>query len=120
MLKERDKNILERIIKYCDEINLAITRFGDSLETLTADVIYKHAVSMCVLQIGELTTHLSKEFLAANTKIPWTSIRKMRNIAAHHYGKFSIQKLHETITEDIPELREYCQKLLDNDKAELA
>ncbi|MCL1946420.1 MAG: DUF86 domain-containing protein [Chitinivibrionia bacterium] len=36
----------------------------------------------------------------------------MRNIAAHHYGKFSMEILHGTITESIPELKEYCQELL--------
>jgi uncharacterized protein with HEPN domain len=83
MLKERDSDILEHIIKYCDETKLTIAMFGDSLDTLKTNAIYKNAVSMCVLQIGELTTHLSKDFLATNTKVPWASIKKMRNIAAH-------------------------------------
>jgi len=112
MLNERDRFVLGRIIKYCDEIKLTITMFDDTLETLETNVVYKNAVSMCVLQIGELITHLSKEFLAANTRVPWASIKRMRNIAAHHYGKFSIKILHGTITESVPELREYCQKLL--------
>jgi len=112
MLNERDKHIVVRIIKYCDEVKLIIAAFDDSLETLKTNIIYKNAVSMCILQIGELTTHLSKEFLAANTQIPWTSIRRMRNIAAHHYGKFSMEMLHGTIMESVPELKEYCQKLL--------
>ncbi|MDR3012650.1 MAG: DUF86 domain-containing protein [Chitinispirillales bacterium] len=113
MLNNRDKNILERIIKYCDEINQTIAAFDNTLETLKSSVIYKNAVSMCVLQIGELTTHFSKDFLAINTQIPWAGIKKMRNIAAHHYGKFSMEILHGTIIERIPELMEYCQKLLD-------
>ena len=37
------------------------------------------------------------------------------NIAAHHYGKFSMEKLHETIVFDIPALRSYCQNLLDDE-----
>jgi uncharacterized protein with HEPN domain len=113
MLNERDKDILEHIIKYCDETKQAIAMFGDSLDTLKTNAIYKNAVSMCVLQIGELITHFSKGFLAANTKVPWADIKKMRNIAAHHYGKFSMKILHGTITVSIPELKEYCQKLLD-------
>jgi len=112
MLNDRDKNILERIIKYCDEINQTIIAFDDTLETLKTNSIYRNAVSMCVLQIGELTTHFSKEFLAVNIQIPWAGIKKMRNIAAHHYGKFSMEILHGTITKRIPELIEYCRKLL--------
>ena len=113
MLNERDKDILERIIKYCDEINQTIAMFDNTLETLKANVVYKNAVSMCILQIGELTTHFSKEFITTASQIPWESIKKMRNIVAHHYGKFSIEILYGTIMESIPELREYCQKLID-------
>jgi uncharacterized protein with HEPN domain len=115
MRNERDKNILKRIIKYCDEIKQTVEIFDDSLETLKANFVYKNAVSMCILQIGELTTHFSKDFLTVNTKIPWTDIKKMRNIAAHHYGKFSVEILRETIVKRIPELMGYCQKLLDEE-----
>jgi uncharacterized protein with HEPN domain len=34
----------------------------------------------------------------------------MRNIAAHHYGDFDLEILLATITDRIPELRDYCQK----------
>jgi uncharacterized protein with HEPN domain len=112
MLNERDKDILEHIIKYCDETKQAIAMFGDSLNVLKENAIYKNAVSMCVLQIGELTTHFSKEFLAANTKVPWVDIKKMRNIAAHHYGKLSMEVLHNTLINDIPKLKKYCLELL--------
>jgi uncharacterized protein with HEPN domain len=112
MLRDRDRQVLEHIVEYCDEIRGTIEMFGDTLQTLMANHVYKNAVSMCVFQIGELTTHFSREFLAANTEIPWAKIKKMRNIAAHHYKKFSINILHETIINDIPKLKEYCQKLL--------
>jgi uncharacterized protein with HEPN domain len=32
----------------------------------------------------------------------------MRNIAAHHYGSFSVEFLWDTIENDIPHLREFC------------
>jgi uncharacterized protein with HEPN domain len=38
----------------------------------------------------------------------------MRNIAAHAYGTISIPDVWETIINDIPELKAYCQKILDN------
>jgi uncharacterized protein with HEPN domain len=112
MLNKRDRDILEHIIEYCDEIKLATAMFDDTLETLKANRVYKNAVSMCILQIGELTTHFTKEFLGANTKVQWADIKKMRNIAAHHYGKFNIEVLHRTIINRVPELKEYCLELL--------
>ncbi|MDR0307215.1 MAG: DUF86 domain-containing protein [Chitinispirillales bacterium] len=112
MLKERDRDILEHIVEYCDEVRQAIVMFDDSLKSLKTNATYKNAVSMCVLQIGELVTHFSKEFLAANPKVPWADIKRMRNIAAHHYKKFSLEKLHGTMVKDIPKLKEYCLELL--------
>ncbi|WP_461252389.1 HepT-like ribonuclease domain-containing protein, partial [Treponema sp. R8-4-B8] len=54
--------------------------------TLTENIAFKNAVAMCILQIGELTTHFSKDFLEHNKKVPWGNMKRMRNIAAHHYG----------------------------------
>lgn len=113
MLKERDRDILEHIIEYCDETAQIIAMFDDTVETLTTNLAYKHSVSMCVLQIGELTTHITKEFRKAHTQIPWDEIVKMRNIAAHHYKKITMERLLKIITNSVPELKDYCQKVLD-------
>jgi len=41
--------------------------------------------------------------------------KKMRNIAAHHYGKFNMEILYDTITNDIPQLKKYCLELLERE-----
>jgi uncharacterized protein with HEPN domain len=109
---ERDIFALERILKYCDDIDATNKHFGSSLEKLQSDDIYLNALAMCVLQIGELTTHLTDDFKEKYTDIPWIKIKAMRNIAVHRYGEFSISTLWETITDDIPSLRAYCTKCL--------
>ena len=115
-MNSRDSDILERIISYCDEIDEAKNHFGNAYSELESSRIYKNAVSMCILQIGELTNHLSDEFKAEYNEMPWQDIKAMRNIAAHRYGTFDIVKLWETISEDVPVLRVYCEKAV----AELA
>ncbi|MCL1807910.1 MAG: DUF86 domain-containing protein [Oscillospiraceae bacterium] len=109
---KRNIDILHHIVSYCDEIDETMRRFGSSYTALTADKIYRNAVAMCILQIGELTCHLSDEFKAAYGDMPWQDIKNMRNIAAHHYGRFDIEKLWETISEDIPQLRRYCKQII--------
>jgi uncharacterized protein with HEPN domain len=111
-LKFRDKAALEKVVQYCDEIDETKEFFGDSKEKLTASRIYKNALAMCVLQIGELTTVISDEFKQEHSDIPWGDIKKMRNIAAHRYGDFSNDFLWDTASEDIGELRDYCKKCL--------
>ena len=58
----RDRSVLEHIISYCAEIEEAVQRFGDSYEAFREDSLYRHACAMCILQIGELTGHLSEDF----------------------------------------------------------
>ncbi|MCL1947134.1 MAG: DUF86 domain-containing protein [Chitinivibrionia bacterium] len=111
-VSQRDISAIEHIIKYCDEIEQALTRFGKELKTLQNDSVFKNAMAMCVLQIGELTTHFSKEFSKEYDKINWKEIKTMRNIAAHNYGIFSAKVLHKTMIEDIPKLKTYCEDIL--------
>jgi uncharacterized protein with HEPN domain len=86
--------------------------FDMTLEILETNVACKNSISMSILQIGELTTHLSKTFLDSNTKVPWAKMKKMRNIAAHRYGEFNVGILYDTIIYGIPELKRYCLELL--------
>ena len=68
-------DILEYIVRYCGEISEAQERFGDSLESLRTDAVYRNAVAMCILQIGELTAHLTDDFKSAYDEIPWQKIK---------------------------------------------
>ena len=109
---ERDANILEHIVRYCEEIEATTARFGDSYQTFSTDSIYRNAVAMCILQIGELAGHLSDSFRQAHRAIPWQSIRGLRNIVAHAYGSIDPESTWKTIEEDIPELKQYCTDVL--------
>ena len=109
-LHDRDIEILVKMIRYCNEIEAARERFGDSFAALASDTDYKNATAMCILQIGELTTHLSNEFKNKYSAQPWQDINGMRNVAAHHYGKFDVEILWKTISVKIPEFKRYCQK----------
>jgi Uncharacterized conserved protein len=108
MGSNRNIDILEKVLKYCNEIEEANQSFGGTLEALKENSIYKNAVAMCILQIGELTTHLTDDFKALYDQMPWKEIKGMRNIAAHNYGSFDLSILHSTICDRIPELKEYC------------
>ena len=107
-MSSRDKIILEKIIQYSDEIQGTIDRFNLSREKFVSDYVYKNAVAMCILQIGELVGNLTDEFKRENKHIPWREIKAMRNIAAHNYGEIDNDILWETVIYDIPDLRAFC------------
>ena len=109
---KRDTIILEKIIDYCKIADETITRFGDSIGILKKDNIYKNALSMCVLQIGELSNTLSAEFITKHKEIPWKSIISMRNRAAHGYEYFDSDILWQTVKTDLPTLKKYCKEVL--------
>ena len=109
---EKDINIIKEIIGYCDEIKEAREIFGDSYEALLHNKHYRNDVSMCILQIGELSTRLTNHFKQKYNGVPWRDIKDMRNITAHEYRKMDYETLWEVISKDIPELCEYCDKII--------
>jgi uncharacterized protein with HEPN domain len=108
----RDMDILKHIIDYCNEIDHTMDTFGRDTNNFSDNTIYQNATALCVLQIGELTTHFSDEFRDTYNKVPWSQIRGMRNVVANHYGKIDKETLWETLNEDIPVLKEYCKTIL--------
>lgn len=111
-MNSRDALILQKIIEYSNEIQATIDRFSLDHDKFAADFVVKNAVAMCILQIGELTANLTDEFKAANSEMPWREIKAMRNIAAHNYGEIDVDILWETAVHDIPELKEFCERLV--------
>lgn len=113
-IKIRDREAIEHIIQYCNDIDSAVARFGNSFESFSNEPIFRHACTMCILQIGEISNHLSDEFKKHYKEISWGSIRGMRNIAAHNYGNIDLEITWEIIFYDIPNLKNFCEKVLHN------
>lgn len=111
--RERNEDILEHIIKYCNEIFHTQGYFGNSFEVFKSNSIYRNAVALCILQIGELTGHLTDGFKENYNGVPWRNIKGMRNIMAHKYGDISIPIVWEAINQDVPELCDYCNRVLE-------
>ena len=99
-------------MNYCDEIDEANNDFGNSIEIMKNKSSYKNAVAMCILQIGELTANLSEDFKSIYHGMPWQDIKRMRNVAAHHYANLDVDILWDTIENDIPVLYDYCKKIV--------
>ena len=111
-LPDRNISILEHIIKYCDQIEETVRRFGNSYAVFSEDEIYRNAAAMCILQIGELAGKLTDDFRREYPYAPWKQIRGMRNIVAHSYGTVDPEITWEIIEEDIPALKQYCNDIV--------
>lgn len=115
---DRDRRILTHIISYCEQIDMAVERFGNSYDCFSADPVYRNAVSLCILQIGELVGNLSEEFRHGHPAIPWRQIKLMRNIVVHRYGTVDHTITWDVVERDIPVLRTYCGKVLERETAD--
>lgn len=107
-MRDRDADIIRHMLRYCDEVNAAVSRFGDDREVFMADPVYRNAVSMPIQQIGELAKRLSDEFIERNDQIPWKQIKGMRTWFAHQYLDMDRDVIWEVVHEGIPMLRDFC------------
>ena len=110
--RNRDIDLLKRIITYCVKIQKAKDRFGASFKDFQADCDYQSSCAMYILQIGELSNRLSDGLKSRRNDIPWRDITGMRNIFAHEYEDFNTVKVWETLRDDIEPLREKCVQIL--------
>ena len=111
-ISDRDAQVLEKIVKYCEEIDHAHREYHCDYETFCSNPTYRNAVALCLMQIGELSNKLSDTFKDTYTQIPWRAIRGMRNVVAHEYGKIDVETVWETAESGTLELKQLCRQLL--------
>ena len=109
---ERDLRILSHIVSYCGQIEMAVEQFGRDYAVFSSNPVYRNAVALCILQIGELVNSLSDNFKSLHHEMPWHQIVAFRNIVSHDYGKVDHAIMWTTITEDIPALKAFCSEQL--------
>ena len=113
-MKEHERNacILSSIISYCEQIDTTVRHFGKEYKIFLNNPIYRNAVSLCILQIGEQVGHLSDNFKLLHKEIPWRDIKLMRNIVAHRYGTVDHSITWDVVENDIPALEAFCRNIL--------
>ncbi|PKM52451.1 MAG: hypothetical protein CVV02_01475 [Firmicutes bacterium HGW-Firmicutes-7] len=112
MKNNKNYTILKRILSYSADISSIRNSINDDFQTYKNNIVYKHAINMCIQQIGELSKHLTTEFKDFYSEIPWQSIRGIRNIFAHEYDSLDLDEIWATATKDIPELEKFCNNIV--------
>ncbi|MBR1423674.1 MAG: DUF86 domain-containing protein [Ruminococcus sp.] len=111
---DRDINVLKHMLEYCNDITTDCNRMGNDLETFKNDKLYQKAVTMSLLQIGELTTHLTDEFKEQTAdELDWRNLKGLRNIVAHRYGTIQFDTIWNIKENDIPQIVSFCKKYID-------
>ena len=111
-MQAKDAQVLQHIMVYCHEISCTVQELQITEVTLSDSFIQRNALSMPLMQIGELVKRLSDAFVQAHAGIPWRSIAGMRNRFAHEYGHMNVKSIWGTVVSDIPTLNQYIAKVL--------
>ena len=111
-MEHKDVFLLEIIIEFCDKILAVVKDLNENQATFLEDYRAQDLCCFYILQIGENVSHLSSTFTNAHPEIAWHKISGFRNTVAHEYGNVEPEIVWKTITTDIPELRNFCVKLI--------
>jgi uncharacterized protein with HEPN domain len=112
-MRDRDRDIILKMMKYCNDINLLMEKYNSDFETYKTDISFQYSCNMCIIQIGELVSRLSENFIESHSRIPWYAIKGMRNLHAHDYERVDLDIVWNTLTDDIPDLLNKLNIILD-------
>lgn len=110
-MKHKDYIILTKILS---EINIAFEMLDDAnMPAFLSDEKLKRAVSMTVINIGELVKSVSEETRLAHKEVPWKAIAGIRDIAAHKYQTLRMEDVYNTVVMDFSDLKRQIKDIID-------
>lgn len=98
----KDKIVLAKMIKYCED-SVKYIRDMD-FDSFSADELVLTFSIFSLSQLGELVTSLSEELKSRHGEIPWNAIRSIRNRIVHDYEGVQYRIIWDTLVNDIPTL----------------
>lgn len=106
----RDIDRLLHILEQIDTLTAIVKEL--SLETLCDDRVRYYGIVKMTEIIGEAAYKLTDEFTESHPEVPWKIIKGMRHYLVHEYYQISDEGLWDTLTNDIPELRPFIVKYI--------
>lgn len=109
-MENKDQQVLKKIYSHiCSVLNYCAA--CRNLEEFKENDMRVEACVFNLMQIGELAkTSLSDEIKTKIKNVPWKQIYGMRNRIVHGYAGVEMKIVWETITEDLPKLKEELSK----------
>lgn len=104
LILEKIYNHVNTVLEYCTDCS--------SKEDFQNSSMRVEACVFNLMQVGELAkTSLSDEFKNGIKSIPWKQLYGMRNRIVHGYDGVDMQIVWDTISEDLPKLKDELQRL---------
>lgn len=94
---------IREVLEFVEDVNCE--QLAEDKKTLRA-VLYNFAI------LGEASRHVPPDVETAQPEVPWSEMRKMRNIAVHIYHGIDVPTLWDTIQNDLPPLLPLLEAML--------
>lgn len=99
----RDGIVIRKIIQ---EIEIGEEMMAEtSLEEFLRDEKLKRAVSMTIINVGELIKTITMETRAEYPNVPWKDAAGLRDIAAHRYQTLRMEDVYHSARLDFPAIK---------------
>lgn len=113
MLREADAIRLRHMLDSAEAaVGFARNR---SRADLNDDSMLSFAIVRAIEIVGEAASKVSQEAQVACPGMPWASIVGMRNRLIHAYFDIDLDRVWETITDDLPALIEELRAIIHSD-----
>lgn len=111
MLHERWRFRIKHILDAIEYIESFTA--GMSFEEFRQDRKTLYAVVFAFAVIGEAASHIPQEVRTKHPEVPWSTMRRMRNLIVHEYERVDEEIVWRTVQDDIKPLVPLLRKLTD-------
>ena len=109
-MKNKDKIILEKILKYIGELHDFIEGYDD--KKFNED---RKTINACVFnlsQIGELAGKVSSELIEQNPQIEWRGLKSLRNRIVHDYDGINLTMIWGFLSDELDDLEKQINYII--------
>ena len=103
----RDKTYLQDILNAIDKIESYINQ--SDFSGFKSNYMMQDAIIRNLEIIGEASRKLSTDFAQSYPEYPYAETIGMRNILIHEYDKVDLKRTWDTVTIDLPKLKEQVE-----------
>lgn len=110
----KDRGRLEHILSAINGIMTDKDQY--TLEQIKENTVLFYGFTKYVEIIGEAVYMLTEEFRKSHSEVDWRQIERMRHVLVHGYYKVDPESLWDTIQNDIPVLKPWIERYLNEDR----
>lgn len=110
----RDEQIFDKLCQYYSEIQNELDHINDNFEEFEKNMVYRKAIMMDVLQIGELFGSMSEEAQKFFSKKDVRGIIDIRNYIVHGYVVINNKIVWNIVHDCLPYINGVVREIKEN------